>query len=219
MVGRMGKTIIVADDHQLMRQGLKELLENRTEFEVVGEAANGRQAVNLARELKPDIVILDIAMPELNGIDSARQIIADSPNIKVLALSRHSERRFVAEMLAAGASGYILKDSAIEELVEALNIVCAGKTYLSPEIVDIVVDDYVDRLTKSRESKLARLTPREREILQLIAEGKSTKQIADALFVSVKTVATHRHQIMEKLNVRNIADLTKFAIREGLTNL
>ncbi len=215
----MSKTIVLADDHRLMRQGLRAMLNDRADFEVVGEVGDGRAAVKMARELKPDVIIMDIAMNELNGIDAARQIASESPATKVLALSRHSERRFVAEMLAAGASGYILKDSAIEELIEALNVVIGGKTYLSPEIMDVVIDDYVDRLTRNRTSKISKLTPREREILQLIAEGKSTREIAESLRVSVKTVATHRHQVLEKLSVRSIAELTKFAVREGLTNL
>jgi DNA-binding NarL/FixJ family response regulator len=188
-------------------------------MEVVGEAENGREAVRLARELSPDLVIMDVTMPDLNGIDATRIITSGSNNTKVIALSMYSDKQFVQGMIQAGASGYLLKDCAFEELVSAIQAVIQGDTYLSPGIAGIVVQDYLTKLTTDRSSADTVLTNREREVLQLIAEGNSTKEIAARLTVSVKTVETHRRQIMEKLGIFSIAELTKYAIREGLTSL
>ena len=215
----MSTRIILADDHGIMREGLRALLEKQPGIEVIAEAENGRTTVELSRELKPDVVIIDIAMPDLNGIEATRQIVAESPGIKVIALSMHSDRKFVREMLSAGASGYMLKDSAFEELDKAISTVNDNKTYLSPGIADTVVKDYLGKIVTDNSAASIALTKREREVLQLFAEGKTTKQIASLLFVSIKTIETHRKQIMDKLGLNSIAELTKYAIREGLTSL
>jgi two-component system, NarL family, response regulator NreC len=211
--------IILADDHKIMREGLRALLEKQQDFEVAAEAENGLEAVQLAKKLRPHVIIMDIGMPGLNGIEATRQIVADVPSVKVIALSMHSDKRFVIEMLKAGVSGYLLKDSASEELASAIRTVLADKPYLSPKITDVVLKDYLGTLSKTEPSAFTLLTPREREVLQLIAEGRTTKEIAAALFVSVKTIDTHRQQLMEKLDLRSVAELTKYAIREGLTSL
>ena len=211
--------IILADDHKIVRDGLKMLIDGLPDMEVVGEAENGRMAVKMAGTLNPDIIIMDVSMSDLNGIEATRRITKECPEIKVIALSMHSDKRFVTGMLEAGAAGYLLKDCAFEELARAIQSVVADKTYLSPEIADVVVKDYL--LKSSRDSGIVHsaLTAREREVLQLLAEGKSTKEIAAALNVSIKTIETHRRQIMEKLNIHSIAELTKYALREGLTSL
>jgi len=215
----MSIRILIADDHKVMRQGLRALLEKEDDMEVVGEAENGRQAVKSAENLSPDVVVMDIGMRDLNGIEATTQIIERCRGTKVLALSMHSDRRFAAGMLRAGASGYLLKDGAFEELANAIRRVAAGEVYLSPSIADVVVSDYVERLARSDASAFSTLTPREREVLQLLAEGHSTKQIASQLRVSAKTIETHRQNVMEKLGIRSVAELTKYAIREGLTSL
>lgn len=215
----MNTEILLADDHQIVRDGLKSLIEKQPAMRVVGEASNGRDVVRLAGELQPDVIILDIGMPELNGIDATRQIKGQYPLIKILALSMQSDSRFVAQMLSVGASGYLLKDCAFEELSRAIRTVIEGQTYLSPGITSQVIKDYVRRINTSDQSEGHFLTPREREVIQLLAEGLSTKDIASHLNISVKTVETHRTQIMEKLDMHSIAQLTKYAIREGLTRL
>jgi DNA-binding NarL/FixJ family response regulator len=175
--------------------------------------------VKLAQKLKPDVVIMDITMPDLNGIEATYQIMAELPNVKVIALSMHSDRRFVVGMLKAGASGYLLKDCAFDELIHTVHTVVSNRIYLTPGITDIVVDDYLRQMSTTNSSVTSVLTAREREVLQLLAEGKTTKQIADHLYLSVKTIETHRRQIMLKLDIHSIAELTKYAIREGLTPL
>ncbi len=211
--------IVVADDHQIMREGLKALIEKQPDMEVAAEAQDGLTATKLARKLLPHIVIMDIGMPELNGIDATREIVAENKDVKIIALSMHSDRRFVLEMLKAGASGYLLKDSAFEELVSAVHTVMTGQSYLSPRITDIVVKEYLHNLPRNDSTAFTILTQREREVLQHLAEGKTTKQIASTLHLSVKTVETHRQQIMDKLQIRSVAELTKYAIREGITSL
>lgn len=211
--------ILLADNHRLFCEGLRVLLEKQPHMEIVGEANNGRLAVRLCRELTPDLVVMDVGMPELNGIEATRQIRAEMPSIKVLAVSMHADRQYVAGMLSAGASGYVLKDSAFTELNEAIRIVTRGGRYLSPSIVDIVVEDYAQRLSPALSSSLEKLSVREREVLQMIAEGHATTEIATKLNVSRKTVETHRKNIMHKLEIKSVAELTKFAIREGLTSL
>lgn len=211
--------ILLADDHKIIREGLRSLLEKQVDMEVIAEAQDGFTAVRLVQKLLPNVVIMDIGMPEMNGIDATRQIVAETPAVKVIALSMHSDRRFVLQMLKAGASGYLLKDSAFEELITAIHTVMMGQPYLSPKVTDVVVKEYLHGLAKHETTVFTAITAREREVLQLLAEGKSTKQIASALNVSVKTVETHRQQLMEKLNIHSIAELTKYAIREGLTSL
>lgn len=215
----MGIKIILADDHKIIREGLKALLEKQEGMEVIAEAQDGISTVRLTKRLLPDIVIMDIGMPDMNGIDATRSIISETQGVKIIALSIHSDRRFVLEMLKAGASGYLLKDSAFEELALAINTVISGQPYLSPKITDVVIKEYIHTIPKNEESAFTTLSKREREVLQLIAEGKSTKQIASYLNVSVKTIETHRQQIMEKLNIHSIAELTKYAIKEGITSL
>jgi len=210
--------VLLADDHNIVRSGLRSLLDAEPDIEVVAEASDGREAVELATQQSVDIVVMDLAMPNLNGIEATRQILARSPATKVIALSMHSDRRFVARALQVGASGYLLKDCAAEDLVRTIRSVAAGRTYLSPQISELVVEDYVSGLAEDDSSALAVLTPRQREVLQLLAEGKSTKEIASALYVSPKTVETHRYHIMSKLGIENLAGLVKYAIREGLTS-
>ncbi|MCP4608674.1 MAG: response regulator transcription factor [Planctomycetes bacterium] len=215
----MSISILIAEDHAIVREGLRSLIEKQPDMEIVCEAEDGREAVDRVRELLPDLVIMDITMPNLNGVEATRQIINEFPQIKVIALSIHSNRRFVADMLGAGATGYILKECLFDELVQAIQAVAAGESYLSSRITGVVVDDYVKRLATVADSPLSSLTNREREVLQLIAEGKTTKQIALDLHVSNKTIEANRRQIMEKLDVHSIAELTKYAVREGLTPL
>ncbi|MGQ9920073.1 MAG: response regulator [Desulfobacca sp.] len=215
----MAITILIADDHQIVREGLIALLSKHPQMQVVGEAADGRQAVQLAAALRPQVVVIDIGMPALNGIEATRQIVVEVPGTKVIALSMHSDKRFVKGMLKAGASGYLLKYCASEELVTAVRMVMANRVYLSHDITGIVVEDYVQKLTDSDASAFQTLTPREREVLQLLAEGHSTRQIAATLHVSVKTIEVHRKQLMDKLGLASLADLVKYAIREGLTSI
>ena len=215
------RRVIIADDHKMMREGLRALLEERkTEFECVGEAEDGLQAIRMVKELHPDIVIMDIVMPQLNGVAATREIKAASPETKVIVLSMHANRVYVLQVLQAGASGYLLKESAFEELTAALQAACKGEMYLSPGISEAGgIGNYHRHPFVNAISQSEQLTRRELQVLQLIADGKTTKEIAAGLTVSVKTVETHRKQIMEKLGIRSIAGLTKFCIREGLTSL
>lgn len=215
----MSIKVILADDHNITRSGLRALLEADPGIDVVSDAPDGRSAIKLALEHKPDVIVMDISMPDLNGIDATRQILSQLPETRIIALSMHSHRQYVTGMLKAGASGYLLKSCAFEELTLAIATVSHGKTYLSPSIANTVVKDYVNQLTDSEISSSSELTAREREVLQLIAEGVQTKQIASRLHVSESTVNTHRRQIMEKLNIHTIAELTKYALKEGLTTL
>jgi DNA-binding NarL/FixJ family response regulator len=217
--GAMAIRVLLADDHHIIRQGLKSLLEEKAGMEVVAEADDGRAAVELAASLKPDIIVMDVGMPNLNGAEATRRILADDPEAKVVALSMHTDRRFVGNMLEAGAQGYLVKDCAFEELAEAIKTVLSGRTYLSPKIAAVVVDAYVRKPGPAEGVAGEELTEREREVLQLIAEGRSTKETALALHVSVKTIETHRRNIMQKLKVHSIAELTKYAVRSGLTTL
>jgi DNA-binding NarL/FixJ family response regulator len=212
--------VLIADDHKIMLAGLRSLLEKQTDIEVVGEADNGRKAVQMAQEKKPDVVVMDVSMPDLNGIEATTQISESLPETRVIALSMHSDKRFVMGMLRAGASGYLLKDCASQELANAILQVATGKKYLSPEITGVVLGDILQGGSPGEvATATSQLSPREREVLQLIAEGWSTKQAASHLYVSVKTIETHRRQIMKKLDLHSIADLTKYAIREGLTSI
>jgi DNA-binding NarL/FixJ family response regulator len=215
----MHTRILLADDHRIIREGLRALLQKQPDMEVVEEAQDGNAAVRLTEKLRPDIVIMDIGMPDLNGIEATHQIVARVKSAKVIALSMHSDKRFVVEMLKAGASGYLLKDCAFEELVDAIRSVCAGSIYLSHRVTGVVVDEYLHSGSGGGSTAYSLLTAREREVLQLLAEGNTTKTIAYSLSVSTKTVEAHRKQIMKKLDVTSIAELTKYAIREGLTSL
>ena len=216
----MNIRLLLADDHRLMRQGLKALILEESGMEVVGEAENGKDVVTLAAKLRPHIVIMDVAMPDLNGIEATRQIINANPQTKVIALSGHDTTQFVREMLSAGASAYLLKKRAYEELMQAIREVMKGRKFLSPDVAQGVVDAYVQLSSSSNEKPVFTvLTDREREVLQRLAEGHATKETADALNVSVKTVETHRRNIMEKLNLHSVAELTKYAVREGITDL
>jgi two-component system response regulator NreC len=211
--------IILADDHKITREGLINMLESKPDMEVIAEAKNGREAVELARELRPDVVVMDVTMPDLNGIDATRKIIRNSRYVKVIGLSMHSDKRFVRGMIEAGASGYLLKDCAFEELVRAIQAVVYDQAYLSPGIVTVMLTELFHQRSGKDDPDPSRLTCRDREILQLIAEGFSTREIGRRLGVSIKTVETHRRQVMEKAGARSIAGLTKFAIKEGLTTL
>ncbi|MEE8591456.1 MAG: response regulator transcription factor [Spirochaetia bacterium] len=211
--------ILLADDHRIMREGLKALLEKHSSMEVIAEAENGIQTLEIARREKPDVIIMDIAMPDINGIEATRQLKSEMTDIKIVALSMHSDRRFVTEILKAGASAYVLKQSAFEDLEKAIKTVMMNRTFLSADILETVVGDYVSQLSKSEYEAYRQLSNRERQVLQLIAEGNSTKEIAYKLHVSVKTIESHRQNIMAKLSIHNLAGLTKFAVREGLTSL
>ncbi len=212
----MSVKVLVADDHQILREGLVSLLA-KAGLTVVGEAADGRTVVQLARQLKPNVVIMDIAMPELNGIEATRQIVSEVPGVKIIALSMHADKHFVRGMLQAGASGYLLKYCASQELVQAIRAVLNHQMYLSPGITELVVEDF--KAATGDTSAFSVLSPREREILQLYAEGKISREIAGTLHISLKTVEAYRRQIMEKMDFKSFADLIKYAIREGLTSL
>jgi len=215
----MSIRVLLADDHRIVRDGLRSLILQEENMTVVAEAENGRITVALAEKLDPHVVIMDVGMPDLNGIEATRLILSQTPKTKIIALSMHSDKRFVIQMLKAGASAYLLKDCAFEELATAIRSVVEGKIYLSPEIARPVLEDYLRYLSRDDFSETSVLTPREREIIQLLAEGKSAREIASALNLSVKTVDTHRYQIMKKLKVKSIAELVKFAIREGITSV
>jgi DNA-binding NarL/FixJ family response regulator len=215
----MSIRILIADDQQIMRQALRALLEKEPGMEVVAEAEDGRKVLALVRELLPQVLITEIAIPDLNGIEVARQVHSDYPEVKIIALSRHSDHRYVVNMLQAGAHGYLLKNCTMEELTQAIRLVMADNSYLSPPVADILVKDFVRRIADPTPNAFTILTVREREVLQMMTEGRGTSQIAELLSISGKTVETHRQQVMHKLNMRSIAQLTKYAIREGLTSL
>ena len=215
----MAITVVIADDHKIIRDGLRTLIESQPGMQVLAEAENGRETIKLVKELQPNVVIMDISMPDLNGIDATREIVNTIPDTKVIALSMHSDRRFVSGMLSSGASGYLLKDCAFDELAKAIRTVVTNHTYLSPMISDIVVKSYINRSPEAATENAPSLTAREREMLQLMAEGMTAKEIASHLFVSVKTVETHRRNIAQKLNINRAAELIKYAIREGLVTL
>jgi DNA-binding NarL/FixJ family response regulator len=215
----MSTRILLADDHRILRQGLRSLITSERDFELVGEAEDGRAAVEMAERLTPHVIVMDIGMPGLNGIEATRQIIDRQPGVRVIALSAYADRRLIAEILKAGACGYLLKESAFEELVEAIRTAAAKRVYLSPKIASELVEDYVRMSKAPGPSVFDSLSPREREVLQLIAEGHSTKEVARVLKVSVKTVETHRRQLMNKLELFSVAELTRYAIREGLVSL
>jgi DNA-binding NarL/FixJ family response regulator len=207
--------VIIADDHKMIREGLRALLA-AADVDVVGEASDGHEAIAVAKRLNPDVVIMDVTMPKLNGIDATQRLSAEMPKVKVIALSMNTDRRYVIAMLRAGAAGYLLKSGTSEELRNALDIVTRGQTYLSPSIANSVVDEALH--TKSHPPSDRSLSPRERQVLQLVAEGKSSKEIAAVLNIALPTVESHRRQLMNKLKLRTIAELTKYAIREGLTS-
>jgi DNA-binding NarL/FixJ family response regulator len=204
--------ILLADDHAIVRQGLKLILSANADLHVVGEAANGREAVELAHKLKPDIVLMDVAMPEVNGIEATRQMIAANPRTRVLVLSMHKEALYVREILRAGARGYILKDAIDKELVEAVRSVAQGDGYISPAVSGALLSDYRQNVT----DPLDLLSSREHEVLRLIAEGKTNKEVASQLNLSVYTVDSHRGKIMEKLNLHSTGELVRFAMKRGL---
>ncbi len=214
----MGIRIVLADDHQLFLDGLRALLAKEPEIQVVAEASDGREALAEARGQRPDVVVMDLSMPGLNGIEATRRIVQSLPSVRVICLSMHTEPRFVEAALEAGASGYLPKDCATEEMTAAIRAVSNGQTYLSPSVAGVVVDVLRNREGTEEANAFGVLTGREREVLQLLAEGQSTKELAAHLNLSVKTVGTHREHIMRKLGIRSIAGLTKYAIREGLTS-
>ncbi|HEV7300652.1 MAG TPA: response regulator transcription factor [Tepidisphaeraceae bacterium] len=210
--------ILIADDHQIVRQGLRSMLAGHPGFDVIAETDNGRSAVRLARDLNPDVTIMDITMPDLNGVEATRQIHADNPDARVIGLSMHAERQFVMEMLGASAKGYLLKNGPFDELVAAIEAAVAGEIYVSPKVTGVLVKECIGDLPRPG-TFCGTLSSREREVLQLVAEGKSTKEIAFTLRLSGKTVEAHRRQVMEKLKLYSVAELTRYAIREGMTSL
>ena len=208
--------ILICDDHAMIREGLKALIKGIPGMQVVGEADNGRDVLRLCADLKPDLVIMDVGMPELNGVEATRRLTAEFPGTKVIALSMHASRRMVREMLRAGAIGYVLKNSAFDELATALDCAAKRRSYISPAVTEAVLENISEREREASPGSV--LTTREREVLQLLAEGYGPKEIAARLYMSENTAQTHRRNIMEKLNIHSIAKLTKFAIREGITS-
>ncbi len=215
----MNESILLVDDHAIIRQGLATLIENQTSMIVLGQAANGRQAIKMALDLIPEIIVMDVSMPDLNGIEATHQILKKNPKTKIIALSIHSHRRFVVGMLRAGASGYLIKDCVFEELLTAISSVLNDHIYLSKEIRDLVVEDYILNIKINDSLEPCLLTDREKEVLQMIAEGVKTKDIASRLNLSISTIETHRRHIFKKLNASSVAELTKYALREGLTSI
>ncbi len=212
-------TILLVDDHDILRGGLAAVLNNESDMEVVAEAEEGRSALDMVRQYKPDVAVMDVTMPHLNGIDATSQICKEFPDTRVLALSMHGESKFVSRMLEAGAKGYLTKNCTPEELTNAVRTVHSGKVYLSPKIATVVIQDYIGPDKPNSGASLNSISSREREVLQLFAEGKTTKQIAMMIHLSPKTIETHRSHIMDKLDIHSIAELTKFSLREGLTSL
>jgi len=210
----MTATVLLADDHKILREGLRTLIEKQKGLRVIAEAETGRSTIALADELQPDIIIMDISMPDINGIEATARILARHPRIRIIGLSMHSDKQFVTKMLAAGASGYLLKHCASDEVIGAIGTILEDRIYLSPKIVGVDLQDF-----RGPKESAPELTSREREVLQLLAEGHSNKEMASRLGVSDKTVEKHREHIMEKLNLRTIAELTKYAIREGITSV
>ena len=209
--------VLLADDHQLMRSGVRLMLEREADLTVVGEASDGREAVALAKSLRPEVVVMDIGMPNLNGIEAAHQMTQEDPSLAIVIVSMHSDEGYVLRALNAGARGYLLKDSAEADLIKAVHAVAGGKSFFSPAVSKMLLDDYVRKLKRSgSEDAYDLLTPREREILQLIAEGKSNKDIANLLNLSVYTVESHRSNLMEKLNLRGLPELILYAVRKGI---
>lgn len=212
--------LLVADDHKIFRQGIKMLLEEESDLQVVGEASDGREAVKKATELKPDVILMDIAMANLNGLEATRQIKKQLPSAKVIMVTMHKNEEYVLQSFQAGASGFILKEGAVEELVSAIRSINSGKSFLSPSISKTLIDAYMRKMeTGKTETPFDLLTDREREVLQLIAEGYTNREVAKSLFISVKTVEAHRAHIMQKLNIHDIAKLVKYAIQKGLVDL
>ncbi len=211
--------LLLADDHRIFREGLRPLLAGRRDIEIVGEADNGLAALDLCRSCRPDVAVLDISMPGMNGIEVTRTLARELPGIRVIILSMHSDRRFVQEALRAGARGYVLKDAGFDELLAGVLAVAAGRYHLDPGVGDQVVRDYLDLVEADSGSAFGVLSAREREVLQMLAEGRSTKEIAANLHLSAKTVESHRKTLMDKLDIHSIAELTKYAIRQGLTQL
>ena len=213
--------VLVAEDHTIVRKGLCALLYAESDIEVVGEAANGREAIKMVEQLSPDVVLMDITMPELNGMDATRQLKKRFPDLKILILSMHTSEEYIFETLRAGASGYLVKRSATTDLIQAIHVAYKGDSYLSPDISNKVINYYVKQKegVPDEPEGLDKLSDREREVLQLIAEGGKTREIAEKMFVSVKTVETHRRNIMKKLNIHTVAGLTRFAIKEGIISL
>ena len=209
--------VVIADDHGIVRQGIRSLLLHEFGMEVVGEAADGLEAIRLARELQPDLIIMDINMPGMNGIEATRTICHEMPEVKILALSMYADKRYVMEMLSLGVSGYLLKDCAIKELATAMDKILHHKTYISPDVGAEVIMNCLEQLGMKESSSFSPLSPRERQVLKLIADGRHNKEISDYLNMSTKTVEGHRQNIMQKLNLHTVAELTKYAIREGLT--
>jgi DNA-binding NarL/FixJ family response regulator len=212
----MAIRVLIADDHAVVAEGLRHLIEAERDIEVVACVGDGRQAVQQARETQPDVVIMDLSMPELNGADATRAILERDPRCRVIVLSMYAQREYVRRALKAGAAGYVVKRSAAKEVVEAIRAVHAGQRYLSPRVADVVLDDYTD---EKRDDPLARLSAREREVLQLLAEGRTGAQIAERLSLSQKTVETYRARLVEKLGIRDLAGLVRFAIQKGLVSL
>lgn len=213
-------SIMIVDDHGLIREGLKQMIELEDDMEVIGEALNGLLAIDLVRQRKPDVVLMDVSMPVLNGIEATRQILSNNPDVKVLALSAFSNKNFVCDMLKAGASGYLIKDCLISELVNAIRTVMRSESYLSTRIAGIVIDSFINHGSlNEKHSKIDDLTGKERQLLQLLAEGNSNKEAARLLHVSTKTVDGRRRSVMDKLDIDNVQGLTKYAIREGITSV
>ena len=216
----MGKIkVLIADDHTILRQGIKALLDNQAEIEVIGEAKDGREALTLIERLLPDVVLMDIAMPGLNGLEATRRIKKKFPKIKVLVLTMYTNEEYVFQILNAGANGYLVKETAFQDLISAIRAVYRDEAFMSPSISKKVINRYMQRVRETNNTTGDILTTREREILQLIAEGSSSKKIAEALFISPKTVETHRTHIMDKLNIHNRTNLVKYAIRTGIVDI